>query len=221
MTTSLKQKQIQYLRVKKPIAIREEKLQKARNIFSEFEKFTDGYRVLFLIHRNKEGGDANNSKVKKIVSRNRQDFFNALYELVCEMEDSELTLRIYSSLNDRDFKKAVHQFKIEQLEADYCEGEKIENFYLDAKNGFISALMMQGSRASNYFMFDIDTVDGIDNHGKFLNALYEVTGEDDPIIMQYRTKNGWHVITKPFNHTKIKMPQNCEWKKDGLLLLAY
>lgn len=206
-----------YKREKSPISIQQEKIKKAENIFSEFKQFTSGYRLLFLIHRNKEGGETNNTKVKKIITRNEQEFFDALVELVDEQMSSDIPYRIYSSVNPRNFGKAVRQFKFEQLDADY--NGALENFYLDLKNRFIGCLMQPAQRDGNYFLFDIDNVDGVsDVHGEFLNAIKDFS---DLIVTQYRTKNGWHVVTLPFNHTKIQLPSNVEFKKDGLLLLSY
>jgi hypothetical protein len=58
-------------------------------------------------------------------------------------------------------------------------------------------------------------VDTPDN-GDTLKALAGVE-----ILKSYRTKAGWHIITKPFNHTKIELPENVELKTDGLLLLSF
>lgn len=39
-------------------------------------------------------------------------------------------------------------------------------------------------------------------------------------LKQYRTKNGWHVVTKPFNRSLYPRELG-EVKVDGLLLLSY
>lgn len=203
-----------YDRTKKPT---EEELKKrAQNIFNEFKQFTSGTRVLLLLQRHKEGGQTHNSKLHKIVTRNEKDFLDALIEMEKRMNESDEVLRIYSSLNLRDFEKAIRQFKTEQLDADYFHEEQKQNFYLDAKNRFIGALMQPQQRASNLFMFDIDDEEGRDVMGETLQVI-----PDEHIIKQYKTKNGWHIITNPFNYTTINLPKGCEFKKDGLLLLDY
>jgi len=203
-------------KTKSPIAIEEEIDKETEYIFEEFEAFTSGYRVLFLIHRNKEGGNTNNTKARKLISRNADEFKKLLRELVKEKKYSDIPYRIYSSLNERNFEKTIRQFKYEQLEADYYDQEQKENFYLDIKNRFIGALMQPAQRKSSLFMFDVDDEEGRDVMGEALCVL-----PPEHIVMQYKTKNGWHIITMPFDYTKITFPKGCEFKKDGLILLAY
>lgn len=205
-----------YFRAKKKSSSEEDILKSAKHIFDNFKDYSDGCRVLLLLQRNKEGGQTHNTKLKKIVTRSSQDFLKGLIELVKEKNESELPLRIYSSLNKRDFEKAIRQFKSEQLDADYFHQEQKENFYIDARNRFVGALMQPQQRGSNLFMFDIDEEEGRDVMGETLQVI-----PNEHILMQYKTKNGWHIITTPFNHTTINLPKNCEFKKDGLLLLDW
>lgn len=199
---------------KSNISIKEEIIKNAKNIFDDFKQFTTGYRVLFLIHRNKEGGGGNNTKVRKIITRNEKEYLESLTELLNECYYSELPLRIYASLNERNFEKAIRQFKYEQLDADYYDQIQKENFYLDIKNRFIGCLIQPAQRKTSYFMFDVD--------GDW-NTMDETLNElpNDLIIKQYKTKNGWHIITQPFNHTKCEFKKHTEFHKDGLLLLHY
>jgi len=202
---------------KSPIAIEEEIKKKTQCIFDEFIDFTDGYRVLFLIYRNKDGGPTNNGKVRKIITRNKEEFFKGLESLIRDQYESPLPLRIYSSVNERNFEKAIRQFKYEQLDSDYYDTVQKENFYLDIKNRFLGCLMQPAQRKTSLFMFDIDQVpEEPDVTAKTLRLL-----PSDVIIKQYRTKAGWHIITSAFNYTEITLPKNVEFKKDGLLLLSY
>lgn len=105
-------------KVKSPISFEEEKIKRAKNIFDEFKNFSTGYRTLFLIQRHKEGGETNNSKLKKYITRNSEEYLKALTKLVDEQMSTDATLRIYASVNERDFNKAIRQFKYEQLDAD-------------------------------------------------------------------------------------------------------
>ena len=203
-------------KVKSPISFEEEKEKRAKHIFDEFKEFSSGVRCLFLIQRHKEGGETNNSKLKKIITRSSKEYLEAIKTLVDEQMSTEATLRIYAAVNSRDFNKAIRQFKYEQLDADYYDQVQKENFYLDIKNRFIGCLMQPQQRATSFFLYDIDNIEGRDIMGEFLQVM-----PNEHILKQYKTKNGWHVVTKPFNHTQIKLPDNCEWKKDGLLLLSF
>lgn len=202
---------------KSPISVTEEIKKRAQDIFDEFEDFTYGYRVLFLIYRNKDGGPTNNGKIRKIISRNKNEWQMALELLLRDQNESPLPLRIYASVNERNIEKSIRQFKWEQLEADYYDQIQKENFYLDVENRFIGCLMQPSQSKTSLFMFDIDE---IPEEPDILSGTLSVLPAEK-IIKQYRTKNGWHIISEPFNYTKILLPKNTELKKDGLLLLSY
>lgn len=204
-------------RTKSPIALEEEIEKTAKDIFNEFKDFTSGFRVLFLIQRHKEGGETNNSHLVKKVTRNSEEYFEALKSLVRDKICSDLPFRIYACVNERNFNKAIRQFKYEQLDADYYDQIQKENFYLDVKNRFIGCLMQPAQRATSLFLFDVDNDPDIkDTTGEILSII-----PSELIVKIYATKNGWHILTQPFNYTTIKMPKNCELKKDGLLLLSF
>lgn len=196
-------------------------LEKAEEVYKEFYDFTHGFRCLFLIQRHKEGGETQNSRLIKKITRNTQEFKEALTELMREKMNSPLPLRIYSCANERDINKAMRKFKFEQLEADFYDDVQKQNFYLDVKNRFIGCMMQPASRKTSYFLFDVDR----DEQGylpleDLLNQLPRKE-EGSFVLKTYYTKNGCHVITDPFNYTKIKMPAGVELKKDGLLLLSF
>lgn len=72
-------------------------------------------------------------------------------------------------------------------------------------------------KGDSLFLIDVDNVEGEDIMGLALAALAECGAE---IVKQYATKNGWHIITKPFNPTTWNGKLG-EIKKDGLILLAW
>lgn len=202
---------------KKEVNIKADILLKAEHIFDEFKDFTDGFRVLFLIHRNKEGGETNNTKFKKVITTNSKEFKEELAKLLDYKErNREIPYRIYSCVNSRNIEKAVKQFKYEQLDADYYGAEQKWDFYLNIKNRWIGCMMQPNQRATSFFLYDIDDEEGKDMYGE---ALHLIPVEN--IVKCYKTKNGWHIITTPFNHTTINLPKGIEMKKDGLLLLSY
>lgn len=190
-------------------------LKKANDIFDTFKNYSDGVRVLFLIHRNKEGGETNNTKTRKVITKSSQEFKAELIKLVEEKENSNIPYRIYSALNPRNIKKAIRKFKFEQLEADYYDEEQSQNFYYDIKNRFIGCLMQPGSAGDSKFLFDCDSTDA-------WNLTVQQLGElGIDILDQYKTKNGWHVITPPFNPNLFNPIPDVGINKDGLILLAF
>jgi len=76
--------------------------------------------------------------------------------------------------------------------------------------------MQPSQRKTSLFLFDVDNEEGRDVMGEALCVI-----PNEYILYTYATKNGWHIITNPFNYTEIKLPKNCEFKKDALLLLSF
>lgn len=185
--------------------------------FAGTDGFTSGCRVLFLIQRARDGGHTNNSKLRAYITRNQEEWIIALAKLLQEKaEYPDLPLRIYQTLNARDIEKGIRHFKGAMLDADYYDTEQRQWFYLDVRNRIISALMKPQSKAQSYFLFDVDTKDG-DSLWAFEISISLRT----EIVHKYETKNGWHIITMPYNYTKMVLPPYVELKKDAMMLLAY
>jgi hypothetical protein len=203
------------MREKKEIAYKEELLKKVDWIMFQFARYVDGVNVLILIFRSKEGAkSANNDHLQKIISDNPKKFKEALLSLLDRKEKSGLPLRIYSSVNKRDISKAIRQFKYEQLDAEYYSAEDKNSFYLDIKNRFVGSLMKPSSRAETKFLIDVDDENA---HSESLKKLAELNIQ---IFDVFKTKNGWHIITEPFNPALFTV-KDTEIKKDGMLLLDY
>lgn len=208
---------MQTQRIKKQVNQDQDLLMKAEHICDKFKLFIDGVRVMFLIHRAKEGSvSPNNDKVEKLISRNPEEFHRNLYILLCQKGESEDPLRIYSSVNARDMKKAVRQFKQEQLDADYYDRESHDSFYFDVRNRFIGSLMKPASAETSYFIIDIDSTEEY-------QTLIEVianAGLSEKKIQQYPTKNGWHIVMNSFNPALLGVHAS-KIHKDALILLDY
>lgn len=177
-----------------------------------------------LVHRNKEGGKSNRPQKNgvKRITKNREEFIEMLEELQRLKAESEVPMRIYSCVNARDIEKTIREFKRRQLEADYYDADSKHGFYLDIKNQWISSLMKPGSRAETKFLIDIDNVTfdlSVNDPcpDKVISHLREI---EVKVIVFYRTKNGFHIITEPFNPNDFNSEFG-EIKKDGLLLLDF
>lgn len=191
----------------------------AEEIAKAHEGFTDGCRVLFLIQRHSDGGHTNNSKLRAYISRTPEEWVTALAKLLDEKKQHQhLPLRIYQTLNARDIEKGIRHFKHAMLDADFYDDEQRRWFYLDVRNRIISSFMKPPSKAQSYFLYDVDTQDE-ETHKRLKEQLEQHT----KIVHVYNTKNGAHVITNPFNHNLVKLPQDgsIEFKKDAMMLLAY
>ena len=191
----------------------------------EWKGFTDGVRVLFLIWRKKEGAKVDrNLKIRKLISSDEEEFEKCLEQLLDLKERyAELPLRIYSTVNKRNLDKAIRKLKELQLENDYQDKKQFYGFYKDIKNRWISSLMRPSSRLETQFIIDIDNEDK-----DYLKKIESEILEHTELIKKYKTKNGYHLIVKPFNPNLIKSYGNdghiytdVSIKKDGLILLDY
>ena len=192
----------------------------AEKIINKFGWLTSGWRVLMLTKRSKEGGKANRPDriaVKK-VSKNEEEFVEILQTM---LDNRKENYRIYCTINPRDPEKAIRKFKELQLDHDFQSDEIKYGFYNDLKNRWISSLMKPSSRAETYFLIDIDNND---RHGlDYKKTEEELEKKEVTIIDTYKTKNGWHIITLPFNYPKV-MPDLQKFdhvKTDALALLKY
>ena len=187
---------------------------KIDSIMSEFHGYTDGYRMLMLMYRKKDGADKSTVVHSRYISRNAEEFEKILQSLiedaVCECSNSR-EMRVYSSVNERDPKKAIREFKRRQLEHDYGNQDDMLGFYGDLKNQWISCLMKPSNRKNTTFIIDIDEED---NEKEIEEGLVKITRN----FKKYSTKNGSHILTPPFNPEQLP---GAKINKDGLLLLYY
>lgn len=175
------------------------------------EIFTDGIRGIMLLRRNKDGEEGNaQRKAIKSISRDTQEWKTIIRELRNLQETSYQGYRIYSSVNSRDISKAIHEFKRRQLETDYGNAFEFWSFYCDIKNRFFSCLMNPNCRATSHFLIDCDTQE------EYEHAELQLRGSG-LVLMQYPTKNGYHIITLPFNPNDYG---NMQIKKDELMFIG-
>lgn len=173
------------------------------------DSFKEGVRGVMLIHRNKDGhiGNAQRTCIKKI-SKNKEEwteavqYFERLQRLAFPLH------RIYSCVNSRDMAKAIHEFKVRQLYHDYGNSEELERFYQDIQNRFFSCLMNPNCRKESNFLIDCDSEE------EYECALKTLPKE--LIVYQYPTRNGHHIISKPFNPNEYQI----EIKKDDLIYIG-
>ena len=185
-------------------------------------KFSDGVRMIMILQRGKEGGvkDEPQHSAHKKITTNTDEFFKVLDEFKDIKSKSKLPLRIYSCVNKRSIKKAIREFKTRQLDIDYADEREHKLFYLDIKNRWISCLMKPSCREETFFLIDIDDNKVVSIADTIIYAKRKLEELDIKIICTYLTKNGSHIITKPFNPALWDNDLG-EIKKDGLLLLDY
>lgn len=174
------------------------------------DEFKQGFRGILLIKRNKDGecGNAQRKAIKRICSNKEEwnniiEWFDSLRQL-----DEFKSHRIYASLNARNMNKAIRLYKTRQLDNDYAAQNIHEWFYTDIQNTFFSCFMNPSCRETNNFLIDCDSEE------EYRKAIERIP--KDIILLDYATKNGRHIVTKPFNPDEIKV----EVKKDELLFIG-
>jgi hypothetical protein len=179
------------------------------NLDSLPDQFKEGVRGILLIRRNKDGesGNAQRKAIKKI-SRNKEEWKEIILNFKELQKNSYEGYRIYSSVNGRNMDKAIHEFKLRQISSDYGNKEELDWFYVDVENRFFSCLMNPSCRTESNFLVDCDTPQ------EYQKAIDRI--EPQLILLDYETKNGRHLITKPFNPNEIKV----EAKKDELIFIG-
>jgi hypothetical protein len=75
-------------------------------------------------------------------------------------------------------------------------------------------------KALKYWIVDVDDLNvGIDSLCESINAC--TSGFSNNIVAALPTKNGYHLITHPFNQTQITLPPDVEIKKNVPTLLYF
>lgn len=175
------------------------------------EMFTDGFRGIMLIRRNKDGGEGNAQRksIKRISSDTTE-----WKAYIRELRDMQLSThsghRIYSSLNSRNINKVIYEFKRRQLDLEAGGLEEYWNFYIDIENRFFSSFMNPSAREQKNFLIDCDSDE------EYKKAVMQLNGLG-LILYEYPTKNGMHIITKPFNQLDFEPMQV---KKDDLMFIG-
>lgn len=188
----------------------------AKRLMIEFVDFIDGTRYLSLLHRQKDGGSTDEYKRRSayFVTHDRQEYYDALVRLLILQKVAEKPYRLYASTNSRNIKKAEKAFKMDMLVCDFDDGENKAYFWKRLPSKWVSALMSPGARDSSNFLIDVD------GEGDVSAPVLKWLGMHGiEVIKQYKTPNGYHIVTPPFNPNDFDVP-NSEIKKDALLLLS-
>jgi len=192
--------------------------QELSEIESKFSDFLNGNRVIILMHRQKDGGHGKEyqRRTMSYATHDKESALRFISKCLIIKNESTDPLRIYITCNSRNLKKAERNIKTQILEMDYSGEETKRIFYERFERNWHSALMQESARETPYFLIDVDNIEDRDTSGENLKELARLNVE---VINQFKTKNGWHIVTKPFNPALYQA--SGEIKKDGQLLLSY
>lgn len=167
-------------------------------------KFKRGTRVLMCVARKKDTGE--NKTYSKMVTYSQKEFDEKLILLRHLRQEGQ---RIYSTASSLNEEKAIRRFREAQLAAEYATPL---NFYQNLETRWISALMK--SEDIKNWLFDCDTPTESLYVEKDLKRL-------DIEHHSYRTKNGRHYITRPFNPETLRYDAKKVLQKNALMLWSY
>lgn len=194
----------------------EEIEKRAKDLCSDFHAFTHGVRYVALLHRSKDGGHQGSEYHRRggfYITHGPEEYLSAVARLLTLGAVAEKPYRLYASVNARNIVKGERAFKMAMLECDFAGGENKEFFWNRLESKWVSALMQPGARDESFFLLDVD------GEGDATAPVLRWLGAREiPVVKQYKTPNGWHIVTRPFNPTDFAI-EGCEIKKDGLLLL--
>lgn len=172
--------------------------------------YTEGVRVILLASRTKDGAE----KVRRItrISHSSSQFTSIIDDFKKIKKEHD---RIYASLVPRNILKAARDFKHKLIDADY-QGDP-ETFYKNISNHWVSSLMIDTSisKEDKLWMFDCDSEE------IYLETKTQLLQYDAPIHYEYRTKNGFHVIVKPFDRSKLTFAVRENLHDNALILWSY
>lgn len=126
----------------------------------------------------------------------------SMYERIAE----EHHARVYVSVNPRDLKKAKKDLLVRLIQT-----EEVANLH----SQLFSSLMRCPVKEKKRFMIDIDT-----KEEETISLVYDSIPEDH-ITHVLPTKNGLHLITKPFDIRLLYQSDLVEFKKDGMTTIDY
>lgn len=173
--------------------------------------FMEGWRVLFLKARHKDGFQ--HERMIARVTSNALEFQEALVELAAMAQDGE---RIYAPAANREFSAAQRAFKQNMLDLDYQPVVQQEGWYRDIETRWISALMQPKSarRDAKKWLTDCDDFEF------YKAARIELMDLSIPYY-HYQTRNGWHLIMDPHDRSKMSGDFNKHTDTNPMMLWGF
>ncbi len=174
-------------------------------------------------------------KNNKDISKHSREFFREpirsmesykikLDEMKVKCELTGHKMYMYVSVNARDTVKGYVNFKntITEYESQALFGkDDFRDPLMRIDKLWYSCMMKPNARATKYFLLDVDTkdIDIIDDAIATVSD-YTIKGVGTEIKLVQETRNGYHVITTPFDVRILERFEDISIKKDGLLYIG-
>lgn len=204
-------------------------------------RFKTGARLLQRTARNKDKAARRPDKIR--VSYSEAEYDKTLQEMLDDMRAGE---RIYASVDERDVLSARRKFNSDLSFANFSGSEEhCLAFYKNLNARWNASLGAKASAKTKLFLFDVDSDDPTvrDNILDLIGRLgavahdyvttyasysfkdgakyKDVVVHRDLDVYSYKTKNGFHVVSNPFNPNHLEDSERAMLHTNALMLVAH
>lgn len=202
------------------------------------QRFKTGARLIQRTARNKDKAVRRPDKIR--VSYNEDEYDKTLHEMLDDLRAGE---RIYASADERDVLSARRKFNSDLSFANFSESEEHRlAFYRNLNARWNASLGAKSSAKTKLFLFDVDSDDesvlslilstldviardylttyasfSFQDGAKYTDFV--TTRELD--VYSYPTKNGFHVVSNPFNPNLLEESMRDMLHTNALMLVAH
>lgn len=194
------------------------------NILHDIWDFTpERVYLLVALARSRENEDiaaTDQPAIRKVVE-DEDEIGPKIAQLESAVAGTDLTYRLYGTVNGRNAREAMHFLQVEMLDA-LRESEKsgeTAELLKRVDHEWKSILHQRRSRDETRFLWDLDST----GEDPLAYTRQQIRGAGGEIIKTTMTPNGWHVITEPFDHTNVELPDelDVDHDSDDMVYLRY
>ena len=197
------------------------------NRIKEICKFDNDYDcyVLLAVARKKYNPLTNSQEVVfREVIKSEKDIERRYNQIIATAknyispEGNKYNYYIYLTANPRNSLKAMFalQNKMNHWTYEALHGTDISKRLKKLGGYWISELMKPENKSGRgLFLLDVDTKDEL-----ALNSILEYLSQINCNYQYFETRNGYHILTDPFNPVEFKS-DDVELKKDALLFIEF
>ena len=191
------------------------------DVIIPYLNFDNSIHLVWLVQRNKDGNSCGNKDNKNRTIKSY--YFQSLQKLQEKKEEiinlcKQNNCRAYICMNAKPIIKVL--FTLQGIIMDRLQEQLKSNSYLSLHGILDSAVMKSGSNGNKLWIVDIDTDDMLymNEIAAYINS--QRSGFTTNTITYFKTLNGFHLITHPFDCSHLKeIYPDIEIKKEGLTLL--
>ncbi|MCU4802499.1 hypothetical protein OB920_19220 [Halobacteria archaeon HArc-gm2] len=190
--------------------------------FQEYCEFgPERVYLLLAIARSKdnEGLTASSEPVIREIVAEAEELPETVARLDHAVSRFEERYRLYLSVNARDTTSAL--FRLRERTDDWLEmrfhgDTDVLRKFKRVDSEFVSVLQSDACADETNFLFDLDDVSA-DEADAFADSLADST----TVLLRRETPNGFHVVTEPFDYTRLSAGVEYELKTDDMVFVGF